>query len=126
MDKGLYEEGLAVRREVLGAEHVDRSIANADDFTRPFQELVTACCWGAIWTRPGLSRKTRSIINLAMLAALNRPHEIKLHLRGAVNNGVTKEEVREIFLQVAIYAGMPAGLDGIRLAHEFFAQEEAG
>ncbi len=76
MDKGLYEEGLAVRREVLGAEHVDRSIANADDFTRPFQELVTACCWGAVWTRPGLSRKTRSIIKLAMLAALTRPHEI--------------------------------------------------
>ncbi len=123
MNKELYDKGLSVRREVLGAEYVDRSIARADDFNRPFQELVTECCWGAIWTRPGLPRKVRSMINLAMLAALNRPHELKLHLRGALNNGVTKEEIMEIFLQTAIYGGMPAGLDGFRVAREVFEEE---
>ena len=89
MDKKRYEEGLAVRKAVLGAEHVEKSLRSADDFTRPMQDLVTEYCWGEIWTRPGLDRRTRSFLNLAMLTALNRPHEIKLHVRGALNNGLT-------------------------------------
>lgn len=124
MDKKRYEEGLAVRRAVLGAEYVDKAISSADDFTRPMQELVTEYCWGEIWTRPGLDRKTRSIMNLAMLTALNRPHEIKLHVRGALNNGVTKDEIREVFLQAAIYCGVPAAIDGMRVAKEVFAEDE--
>jgi 4-carboxymuconolactone decarboxylase len=122
MNKDLFEQGLKVRREVLGAEHVDRSLASADDFNRPMQELVTEYCWGEIWTRPGLERKTRSFINLAMLTALNRPHEIKLHVRGALNNGVTKEEIAEVFLQTAIYCGVPAALDSFRVAREVFKE----
>jgi len=125
MDKKRYEEGLAVRRAVLGAEYVDKSIASADDFNRPLQELVTEYCWGEVWTRPGLDRKTRSIMNLAMLTALNRPHEIKLHVRGALNNGLTKDEIREVFLQTAIYCGVPAAIDGMRVAKEVFAEDEA-
>ena len=126
MDKKRYEEGLAVRRAVLGAEYVDKSLRSADDFTRPMQELVTEYCWGAIWTRPGLDRRTRSFLNLAMLTALNRPHEIRLHVRGALNNGLTKDELMEVFLQSAIYCGVPAALDAMRVAKEVFAEVESG
>ncbi len=123
MEQELYRQGLATRREVLGAEYVDRAIAEADEFSQPLQELVTEYCWGKIWNRPGLSRKVRSMLNLAMLTALNRPHEIKIHVRGALNNGVTKEEIREIFLQAAIYCGVPAAVDSFRIAREVFAEE---
>jgi 4-carboxymuconolactone decarboxylase len=126
MDKERFDQGLAVRRDVLGREYVDKSIAAADDFNMPFQELVTEYCWGEIWTRPGLDRKTRSIINLAMLTALNRPHEVKIHLKGALNNGVSKEEIKEVLLQTAIYCGVPAALDSFRLAREVFKEVESG
>ena len=122
MTAELYEKGLAVRRAVLGKEYVDKAIADADDFTQPLQELVTEYCWGSIWTRPGLSRKTRSLINLAMLTALNRPHEVKLHLRGALNNGCKKEEIMEVLLQTAIYCGVPAAVDSFRIAKEVFQE----
>ena len=117
-----YEEGLAVRREVLGAAYVDKALAEADDLTRPLQELVTEYCWGAVWTRPGLPRQTRSLLNLAMLTALNRPHEIRLHLRGALRNGCTKEEIMEVLLQSAIYCGVPAAIDSVRIAREVFSE----
>lgn len=120
--ESLFETGLRIRREVLGAEYVDRALQSADDFNRPFQELVTEYCWGAIWSRPGLSRPTRSLITLAMLAALNRPHELALHIRGALNNGVSREEIREVFLQAAIYRGVPAALDAFRVARQVFAE----
>ncbi len=123
MDRDMYEKGLAVRRDVLGAEYVDRSIRSADEFFRPFQDLVTQYCWGEIWSRPGLERRIRSMINLAMLTALNRPHEIELHVRGALRNGVTKDEIREIFLQTAIYCGVPAALDSFRTARKVFEEE---
>jgi 4-carboxymuconolactone decarboxylase len=120
MKEELYETGLRIRREVLGAEYVDKSISTADDFNRPLQELVTEYCWGAVWSRPGLSRKMRSLLNLAMLTALNRPHEVKLHLKGALNNGCSKEEIMEVLLQAAIYCGVPAAVDSFRLAREVF------
>ena len=120
-----FARGLAVRRAVLGAAYVDESMANADDLTQPLQELVTDYCWGAIWTRPGLSRKTRSLINLAMLTALNRPHEIRLHLRGALANGCSKTEIREVLLQTAIYCGVPAAIDSFRVAREVLADAGA-
>jgi 4-carboxymuconolactone decarboxylase len=120
MSEERYEAGLRIRREVLGAEYVDKSIAMSDDFNRPLQELVTEYCWGAVWSRPGLSRKMRSLINLAMLTALNRPHEVKLHLKGALNNGCSKEEIMEVLLQSAIYCGVPAAVDSFRLAREVF------
>jgi 4-carboxymuconolactone decarboxylase len=119
-----YEKGLKNRREVLGAEYVDNAIASADDFSRSLQELVTEYCWGAVWDRPGLDRKTRSIINLAMLTALNRPHELKLHIKGALNNGLTKAEIGEVLLQTAVYCGVPAAVDSFRSAREVFAQLE--
>ena len=122
MDKEMFEKGLKMRRAVLGAEYVDRSIASADDFNMPMQELVTSYCWGEIWNRPGLPPKTRSLLNLAMLTALNRPHELKLHVRGALNNGVTREEIMEVFLQTAIYCGVPAAIDAFRNAREVFAE----
>jgi len=124
-DEERYEAGLSVRRKVLGDAYVDKSLASADDFSRPFQDLVSRYCWGDIWCREGLSYKQRSIVNLAMIAALNRPHELKLHVRGAINNGLTKEEIREILLQVAVYCGIPAGLDSFRIAREAFAEMEA-
>ena len=124
MDSKRYEEGLAVRRAVLGSEHVDRSLAEADEFTRPLQELITEYCWGAIWTRPGLPRKTRSLINIAMITALNRPHEVKLHLRAALRNECTKEEIMEVLLQAAIYCGVPAAVDSFRIAREVFKETE--
>ncbi len=122
MNKELFEKGLKVRREVLGSEYVDASLKNADEFTTPLQELVTQYCWGDIWNRPGLDRRTRSFLNLAMITALNRPHELKLHVRGAINNGLTKEEIREVFLQSAIYCGVPASLDSFRVAKEVFKE----
>lgn len=123
MNQELFDKGLKVRREVLGAEYVDKSIASADDFNRPMQQLVTEYCWGEIWNRPGLDRKTRSIINLSMLTALNRPHEIKLHVLGAINNGLTKAEISEVFLQAAIYCGVPAAIDSFRVAREVFKEQ---
>jgi 4-carboxymuconolactone decarboxylase len=118
----VYKKGLKIRQAVLGRKYVDASIKAADDFNRPFQELVTEYCWGAVWGRPGLSRKTRSLINLAMLTALNRPHEVKLHIKGALNNGVSQDEIREVLLQTAIYCGVPASLDSFRIAREVFAE----
>jgi 4-carboxymuconolactone decarboxylase len=111
-----FDAGMKVRRAVLGDAYVDRSLASATDFSRPLQELVTEYCWGEIWTRDGLPLKTRSLLNLAMMVALNRPHELALHVRGAVNNGVTEQELQEVFLQAAIYAGVPAALDAFRVA----------
>jgi len=118
-----FERGLKVRREVLGAAYVDRSMAEADDFSRPMQELVTEYCWGEIWTQPELQRKTRSLINIAMISALNRPHELKLHVRGALRNGCSKEEIRAVLMQVAIYCGVPAAIDGLRVAREVLKEE---
>lgn len=122
MNKEAFEKGLATRRAVLGAEYVDNSLKNADEFNLPMQELVTEYCWNEIWNRPGLDRKTRSFLNLAMLTALNRPHELKLHVRGAINNGLTKEEIREVFLQAAIYCGVPAAIDAFRTAKDVFKE----
>ena len=124
MNKEMYEKGLSVRREVLGADYVDNAIRSADDFNRPLQELVTEYCWGAVWGRPGLPRKTRSMLNLAMLTALGRPHELKLHVKGALKNGVTREEIMEVLLQTGIYCGVPAAVDAFRTAREAF--KEAG
>jgi 4-carboxymuconolactone decarboxylase len=122
MNKELFDKGLVTRREVLGADYVDSSIRNADDFSMAMQELVTQYAWGDVWNRPGLDRRTRSLLNLAMITALNRPHELKLHVRGAINNGVTKDEIREVFLQAAIYCGMPAAIDSFRNARETFRE----
>ena len=122
MDQATYEKGLAIRRDVLGREYVDSSIANADDFSLPIQQLSTQYCWGEVWGRPGLDRKTRSFLNLAMIAALNRPHELRLHIKAAIGNGLTKDEIKEVFLQVAIYCGIPAGIDSVRAAKEVFTE----
>lgn len=125
MSDDWYEKGLAVRKDVVGADYVERSLRDADDFTRPLQEYVTKCCWGAVWTREELPRKTRSLLNIAMLTALNRPHELKLHVRGALRNGCTSVEIREVLLQAAVYAGVPAAVDGFRVAKEVIAEEPA-
>ena len=124
-DKELFDKGLETRREVLGADYVDNAIRNADAFNMPMQELVTQYCWHEIWNRPGLDRRTRSLLNLAMITALNRPHELKLHVRGAVNNGVTREEIQEVFLQAAIYCGVPASIDSFRTAREVCQEIDA-
>ncbi len=120
-----YDAGLAVRREVLGREYVDASLANATDFTRAMQDLVTEYCWGAVWTREGLARRDRSLLNLAMMTALNRPHELALHVRGALNNGLTRSEIQEVFLQCAIYSGVPAALESFKVAESVFAEVSA-
>jgi 4-carboxymuconolactone decarboxylase len=120
-EKAMFEKGLKVRKEVLGEEYVNKALANVNDFNEDLQQLVTRYCWGEIWNRPGLSRRDRSIINLAMISALNRPHELRLHLRGALNNGLTKDEIREVLLQMMIYCGVPAGVDSFRAAQEVFA-----
>lgn len=117
------EAGIEVREEVLGAEHVERSLAKATEFGRPMQELVTEYCWGEIWTRDALDRRTRSLLNLGMLTAMNRGHELRVHLRGALNNGVTPAEIREALLQAAVYCGVPAGLEAFRLAEEVLGAE---
>ena len=122
MDKQLLENGLEVRKAVLGKDYVENAMKNADDFNRPFQEFISEYCWGAIWTRPGLPRKTRSMLNLAMLTALNKPHELKLHIKGAINNGVTREEMQEVFMQAAVYCGVPAGVEAFKIAREVFAE----
>ena len=121
----MYEKGLAIRKAVLGAEYVDKAIAGADDFTRPIQELVTKYCWGEVWGRQKLSRRDRSLLNIAMISALNRPHELKLHVKGALTNGVSRDEIREVLLQVAIYCGVPAAVDSTRIAKEAFSEVDA-
>jgi 4-carboxymuconolactone decarboxylase len=121
----LLHKGMEIRKAVLGAAHVERSMANVDEFARPLQELVTEYCWGAIWGRPGLERRTRSMLNIVMLSALNRPHELKLHVRGALTNGVTRDEIREVVLQVAIYCGVPVALETSRIAQEVFREVDA-
>jgi 4-carboxymuconolactone decarboxylase len=124
MHKEMYDKGLAIRRAVLGDAYVDKALDTADDFNRPMQELVTEYCWGAVWGREGLPRKTRSMLNLAMISILKRPHELRAHIRGALTNGVSKEEIAEIFLQVAVYAGVPCAVDSFRIAREEFAAME--
>ena len=124
MSEDTFDRGLAIRKEVLGASHVERSLSGADDFTRPYQELMTEYCWGAVWGRPGLSRKTRSLLNLAMLTALGREEEFKLHARAALRNGVTREEIQEVLLQAMIYCGVPAANSAFKQAREVFAQME--
>jgi len=126
MDKETYERGLQIRKDVLGVEYVENSLKTADDFNRPMQELSTEYCWGYVWGREGLPRKTRSMLNLAMISALNRPHELKIHVKGALKNGVTRDEIREILMQVAIYCGVPAGMDSFRIAREAFKEVDAG
>ena len=120
-----FQKGLEVRRAVLGPEYVDRSLAEADDFMMAFQRITTEWCWGFAWTREGLDRKTRSMLNLAMLTALNRPAEIKLHVKGALANGVSVEEIKEILLHATVYCGIPAGLDAFKAAHEVLKAEGA-
>ena len=120
--KERYEAGLKTRREVLGAEWVDKGMAGVDDFNREFTDLLNTYCWNDIWNRPGLPRKSRSILNLGMLCALGKEHELKLHIRGALNNGLTKDEIKEVFLQVAIYCGVPAAVVAFRCAKEVFAE----
>jgi 4-carboxymuconolactone decarboxylase len=117
-DNDRFDRGLAARKEVLGAEHVERSLASVSDFSRPIQQLVTEYCWGEIWTRPALDRRTRSLVNLAMLTALGRQHELGLHVRGAINNGCEIDEIREVLLQAAIYCGVPAAMESFRTADQ--------
>ncbi len=124
-DESLFDRGLAVRKEVLGEDYVNKSIAGADEFTRTMAEWSTEYCWGALWTRPGLDRRSRSIANLSMIAALNRPHELKLHVKAAVKNGLSRDEIKEVLLQVAVYAGVPAGIDSFRIAREAFKELDA-
>jgi len=120
MPTELFDKGLAVRRELVGAEAVDKLFADTEDFSRPMQEFVTEYCWGAVWTREALDRRSRSLLNIGMLAAANRPDELAGHIRIGVKNGLTKDEIRECFLQAAIYLGMPAGLNGFRIAKAVF------
>ena len=122
MNKELFDKGLEIRKSVLGKEFVENAIRNADDFNMPMQELATEYCWGYVWGRPGLDKRTCSFLNLAMIAALNRPHELKIHVQGALRNGLTRQEIMEVFLQVAIYCGVPAGVDSFRIAREAFAE----
>lgn len=124
MNQEMFDKGLAVRRAVVGDKAVDQSLQGADDFSMPMQELVTEYCWGAVWTRPELDRRSRSILNIGMLCALNRPEELAGHIRGAVNNGLTKVEIRECLLQVAVYVGMPAGLGAFKVARQVFDEME--
>jgi len=123
--KERHESGLKTRREVLGAGYVDKSMAGVDDFNREFTELLNTYCWNDVWNRPGLDRKTRSLLNLAMLTALGKPHELKLHVNGALNNGLSKEQIREVFMQAAIYSGVPAAVEAFRVAREVFKERGA-
>ncbi|HZO95981.1 MAG TPA: 4-carboxymuconolactone decarboxylase [Gaiellaceae bacterium] len=125
MDRERHARGLSIRREVLGADHVDRAVEGADELTADFQELVTEYCWGAVWGREGLSRRARSLVTLAMLAALNRPSELELHVKGALRNGCSRAEIREVLLQVAVYCGVPAGVDAFRAARSALAGADA-
>ena len=122
MNEDLYKRGLEIRKAVLGREYVEKSLASADDFSRPIQELSTEYCWGRVWSRPGLERRDRSLLNLAMISALNRPHELKLHVKAALTNGLSREEICEVFLQVAIYCGVPAAVVSFRCAREVFKE----
>ena len=124
-DSEQFNKGLEMRRAVLGADYVDSSLAKADDFMMAFQEITTEWCWGYAWTRPGLERKTRSMLNLAMLTALGKPAELKLHVKGALTNGVSVDEIKEILLHAAVYCGIPAGLDAFKAAHEVLLAEGA-
>jgi 4-carboxymuconolactone decarboxylase len=124
MNKDLFDRGLKLRREVLGAEYVDKAMAGTDEFSQEFVELLNTYCWNDVWNRPGLPRKMRSVLNLGMLVALNKEHELKLHIRGALNNGLTKDEIKEILLQTAIYCGVPAAVVAFRAAKEVFASEK--
>jgi 4-carboxymuconolactone decarboxylase len=126
VDEATYNKGREIRTQVLGEAYVAKAAGNADDFSAPFQDLVTEYCWGAVWGRDELPRKTRSMLNLAMIAVLNRPHELATHIRGALTNGVTREEIREIFMQVAIYGGVPAAVDGFRIARAAFDEVDRG
>ena len=125
MNQDLYDTGLATRRKVLGDAYVDASLAAVTDFSRDIQDYVTQYCWGDVWNRPGLSLQERSLINLAMITALNRPHEFKVHVRGALNNGVTRDQIREVLMQAAFYCGGPAALESFRLAAEVFVQVDS-
>lgn len=118
MSKETFDRGLTIRKAVLGEDYVNQALANADELSMPLQQLVTEYCWGTVWAREGLERKTRSLINLGMIAALNRPHELKLHVRGALNNGCSKEEIVEVILQIAIYCGVPAAIDAMRVVRD--------
>lgn len=122
MDRKTYDKGLEIRSAVLGKAYVDNALADADDFTAPLQDLVTEYCWGAVWGRDGLALKTRSMLTVAMISVLNRPHELRTHIKAALTNGVTRDEIREILLQVAIYGGMPAAVDSFRIARETFGE----
>jgi 4-carboxymuconolactone decarboxylase len=119
-----YEQGMKVRRAVLGDAHVDASLKNRNEFNEEFQDLITRYAWGEIWSRPGLPRQTRSMLTLAMMVALNRPDELRMHLRAALNSGVTREEIREVLLQTAVYCGVPAANSAFHLAQEVFEQQE--
>jgi 4-carboxymuconolactone decarboxylase len=125
MSRELFEKGLKIRTDVLGEAYVQKALSTMDDFNQPLQELVTEYCWGAVWGREGLDKAQRSMINLAMIGTLNRPHELKAHIRGALNNGLTRAQIAEVFLQVMIYAGVPAAVDSFRLAREVFAELDA-
>jgi len=124
MIKELFDKGLKIRKEVLGAKYVEKALAGADEFSMPLQEMTTETCWGYIWGREGLPRRDRSVVNLAMISVLNRPHELKTHVKAALRNGLSKKEIAEIFLQVGCYAGIPAAVDSFRLAKEAFAEFE--
>jgi len=121
----LLDRGMQMRRQVLGADHVERSMANVSEFSRPIQELVTEYCWGVVWSDDGLEPKTRSMLNLAMLTALNRSHELGVHVRGALNNGVTEAEIQQVLLQTAIYVGVPAALESFRVAERVIKEYHA-
>lgn len=125
MDDIRFEQGLAIRKDVLGSDYVTRSLEQADDFTRPMQILSTTYCWGELWSREGLSRRDRSLLNLGMISALNRPHELRLHVKAALRNGLTREEICEALLQVAVYCGVPAGMDSTRIARDAIAEYDA-
>src|SRR5271166_1205110 len=125
-DSKRYEQGMKIRRAVLGDEYVDRSVATTTDFNRDFQDFITRYAWGEIWTRPGLPRHTRSLLTVALLVALNRNEEFRLHVRAAFNNGVTREEIKEVLLHCAIYCGVPAANSAFHMAEEVFAQMEPG
>jgi 4-carboxymuconolactone decarboxylase len=122
LDPETYQRGLEICSAVLGEAHVNEALAKADDFTKPLNDLLTEYCWGAVWGRDGLPLKTRSMLNLAMISVLNRPDELRTHIKAALTNGVSRDEIREIFLQVAIYAGVPAAIDSFRIASEAFAE----
>lgn len=125
MDKKMFDKGMSIRRAVLGDAYVDRAVANMNDFNKPLQELVTQYCWGEVWGREGLSKRDRSLLNLGMISILNRGHELKAHVRGALNNGLSRDEIREVLLQVAIYGGVPCAVDSFRLANEAFTDIDA-